>query len=126
MGLRLRETASAIGVGSPSERRDMWGTTRVTSDTHQKSVDVEMPKRREGLIERELPRELILYDPETDRAFLLNRTSAAIWDLCDGQSALRQIVEQIAPCFAAPQEKVAEDVKATIELFHRDRLLVPG
>ncbi len=98
----------------------------MTSDTQQKSVDIQMPKRREGLIERELPEELILYDPETDRAFLLNHTSAAIWDLCDGESALRQIVEQIAPCFSAPLEKVVEDVKATIERFHRDRLLVPG
>ena len=128
MGLpvRLPETVSTIGVGSPSERRGMWRATRVTSDTQQKSVDVQMPKRREGLIERELPEELILYDPETDCAFLLNRTSAAIWDLCDGQSALRQIAEQIAPRFSAPPEKVVEDVRATIERFHRDRLLVPG
>ena len=98
----------------------------MTSDTQQKSADIQMPKRREGLIERELPEELILYDPETDRAFLLNRTSAAIWDLCDGQNALRQIVEQIASCFSAPAEKVVEDVRATIERFHSDGLLVPG
>ena len=90
------------------------------------SLNVQMPKRREGLIERELPEELILYDPETARAFLLNRTSAAIWDLCDGQIALRQIAEQIASCFSAPTEKVIEDVRATMECFHRDRLLVPG
>ena len=77
-------------------------------------------------MERELPQEMILYDPETDRAFLLNHTSAAIWDLCDGQNALRQIAEQIATCFSAPAEKVVEDVRATIERFHRDRLLVPG
>ena len=85
-----------------------------------------MPKRREGLIERELTKELILYDPETDRAFLLNHTSAAIWDLCDGQNAVQQISEQLTTCFTAPVEKVWEDVRATIERFHRDRLLVSG
>ena len=92
-------------------------------DTQPKSVDRQTPKRREGLIERELQEELMLYDPETDRAFLLNRTSAAIWDLCDGQNTAQEISEQLTTCFSAPAEKVAEDVRATIERFHRDRLL---
>ena len=98
----------------------------MTNDNQPKSVDTHMPKRRDGLIERELPTELILYDPETDRAFLLNRTSAAIWDLCDGQNAAQQISEQLASHFGATTEKVEEDVRTTIERFRRDRLLVHG
>ncbi len=85
-----------------------------------------MPKRRAGVIERELLTELVLYDPETDSAFLLNHVSAAIWRLCDGQDALRQVAEQIATCFGIPLETAVEDLTATIERFHRDRLLVPG
>ena len=98
----------------------------MTNDKQPKSVDTQMPKRRDGLIERELPAELILYDPVTDRAFLLNRTSAAIWDLCDGKNATQQISEQLASHFGATVEKVVEDVRTTIERFRRDRLLVPG
>lgn len=128
MGLpvSLRETASTIGVGNPSERRDMWRTTRVTSETQQKTADMQMPKRREGLIERELPEELILYDPETDRAFLLNRTSAAIWDLCDGQHSAEQIAREIAEHLSAPLTKVVEDVQQTIARLQRNRALVPS
>ena len=109
----------------PEKLRAICEVRRVTTGSQQNVMDVQMPKRRDGLIERELPEELILYDPEIDRAFLLNHTSTAIWDLCDGQSALRQIAEQIALCFSAPAEKVVEDVRATIERFHRDRLLAP-
>lgn len=85
-----------------------------------------MPKRRDGLIERELPEELILYDPETDRAFLLNRTSAAVWDLCDGHNAAQQIGDELTRCFGGPAENVVGDVTTTIERLRRDRLLVPG
>lgn len=99
---------------------------RVTNETQEKHVDTQLPRRRSGLVERELPAELILYDPETDRAFLLNRTSAAIWDLCDGQNAIQQIGEELTSHFGATAKKVVEDVEATIERFRHDKLLVPG
>ena len=95
----------------------------MTSDTQQKSVDVQMPKRREGLIERELPEELVLYDPATDWAFLLNRMSAAIWDLCDGQHSTTQIAEQIAMHCGVPVGRVLEDAASTIARFEDKHLL---
>ena len=88
-----------------------------------KSVDVQMPKRREGLVERELPDELILYDPETDRAFLLNHTSAAVWDLCNGQSPKEEIAEALVRHLGAPAETAGEHVRGTIDRFGRNGLL---
>lgn len=85
--------------------------------------DGRVPERRDGLIERELPDALILYDPHADRVFLLNCVSAAIWDLCDGECSQEQIAEEIAQQFAAPPDEVLEDVERTITRFRQDGLL---
>ena len=96
----------------------------MTNDTQPKSADMQMPRRRSDLIERELPAELILYDPENDRAFLLNRTSAAIWDLCDGQHSADRIAGQIALHCDVAVKTVLQDVNESIARFIDQALLV--
>lgn len=102
------------------------GTYTMGIDRVEQHSDGRVPERRKGLIERKLPDELILYDPETDHAFLLNHVSGAIWELCDGQNTAQEISEQLASCFNVSLEILAEDVKTTLERFRRDRLLVAG
>ncbi len=79
--------------------------------------------RRSGIVERELPTELILYDPEGDRAFLLNRVSAAIWDMCDGRQSAEQMAAEIADLFAEASDTVLEDVTRTIARLVDDGLV---
>ena len=81
------------------------------------------PLRRARLIERELPEELILYDPDTDRIFLLNRVSAAIWDLCDGRMSPSQMARDLARSFDAPVSAILEDVRETIARFDSNGIL---
>lgn len=107
----------------PHKVRATCAVRRVTTGIQQNLIDVQMPKRRDGLIERELAEELILYDPEGDRAYLLNRIGAAIWDLCDGNHTPKGIARTIAEHFSVPAAKVVEDVNETIARFHQDRLL---
>jgi hypothetical protein len=39
----------------------------------------------------ELDAEVLVYDKQTNKAFNLNRTSALIWELCDGKNSLSEI-----------------------------------
>ena len=82
-----------------------------------------MHRRREGLYERELPGELILYDPECDRAFLLNQTAAAVWDLCDGATSVEQMAREISASFSISQERALEDARTTVANLEREGLL---
>jgi len=82
-----------------------------------------MHRRREGLYERELPGELILYDPECDRAFLLNRSAAVVWDLCDGVTSVEQIAREISASFGIPPERALEDAQTTVVNLEREGLL---
>jgi hypothetical protein len=72
------------------------------------------PLRRPGLVERELPGELVLYDPESDRAWLLNRTAAAVWDLADGATPVIAIAIELADALGVPAEQARQDVAATV------------
>ena len=83
------------------------------------------PQRHPDVLERELPDELILYHPGTDDAILLNRVSAAIWDLCDGTQSLDDIANQVADAFGAAHEEVLGDVKETVTQYLQAGLLIP-
>ena len=47
--------------------------------------------RKEGLIIKEMPDELLVYDLEDDRAHCLNQTAAFVWQRCDGRTPPREI-----------------------------------
>jgi len=51
--------------------------------------------RSEGVIESELPDELLVYDLERHRADALNRTAAPVWKACDGRRTVGEIAEAV-------------------------------
>jgi len=48
--------------------------------------------RIEGLVIRELPEEVLVYDLDRDKAHCLNQTAALVWKHCDGQTAVAELV----------------------------------
>ena len=63
--------------------------------------------RRDGLVVRELPGEVLVYDLERHQAHCLNETAAAVWRHCDGETSPSEIGFRLAREFATP---VDEDV----------------
>jgi len=63
--------------------------------------------RQDGIVVRELPEEVLVYDLERHKAHCLNQTAAAVWRLCDGETTPREISFRLAREFSTP---VDEDV----------------
>jgi hypothetical protein len=63
--------------------------------------------RNEELVIQELPDEVLVYDLRRHKAHSLNKTSAFIWNHCDGQTAADEIAELMAKEW---QTSVSEDV----------------
>lgn len=86
------------------------------------SERIERPlARTEGLVVRELPEEVLVYDLGTHKAMCLNRTAALVWKNCDGRKDVAAIARALGAEFGVP---VAEDVvRFALERLSRDRLL---
>jgi hypothetical protein len=63
--------------------------------------------RQDGLVVRELPDEVLVYDLESHRAHCLNSTAAAVWRHCDGETSPAEIAFRLAGEVGEP---VDEDV----------------
>jgi len=87
--------------------------------------DRDRPCRRDGLVERELPGELVIFDPESDRAHLLNRTAAAVWDLADGTTPLAAIAAELATASGLDADRARTDAVAAVEHLAAAGLLAP-
>lgn len=83
----------------------------------------ERPRRRAHVITRVLEDEGILYDPATHSVHSLNPTAALVWDLCDGEHTLSDIVDLLGEIFEAEREEVAADVQETLKRLQRLGLL---
>jgi Coenzyme PQQ synthesis protein D (PqqD) len=58
------------------------------------------PKARvEGLVLRELPEEVLVYDTDSHEAHCLNDTAAFVWKQCDGTTDVPEIVERARATF---------------------------
>jgi Coenzyme PQQ synthesis protein D (PqqD) len=77
--------------------------------------------RKQRLILKELPDELLVYDLDRNTAHCLNETAAAIWNLCDGRSTATEIAAKLAKQTGQP---VDEDlVWLALDQLDRDQLL---
>lgn len=58
--------------------------------------------RKDELIVRELPDELLVYDLQRDKAHCLNNASAFVWKHCDGKMTVAQLTRLLEREFATP------------------------
>lgn len=66
------------------------------------------PKSRlEDIVVQEIDGEVLIYDLKTDKAFCLNRTSAVVWQACDGSRTIAEINDVVGKHLNA---NVNEDV----------------
>jgi len=78
--------------------------------------------RHEGLVIRELPEELLVYDSETHEAHCLNETAALVWKQCNGRTSVSEIAAKLS---AAVGTVIEDDVVwlALEDLWKRDLLV---
>lgn len=77
--------------------------------------------RKDNLVIQEFENETLIYDLNNHKAFCLNKHSAVIWNLCDGNNSVLEISEKMS---ASLQELISEDfVILAINQFHKNNLL---
>jgi hypothetical protein len=83
------------------------------------------PRRKEGLVLRKLGDDAIVYNPETQKVHVLNRTSLIIWDHCTGDCSLATIEQAIREKFHVEGSvNIQSDIEETLTMFSSEGLLV--
>lgn len=86
-------------------------------------MDLQLPTPNRDVSLQRVGQEAILHDRRNGRAHVVNESAAQIWELCDGQNSLDQIVSAFAATYALPATDVQADVQYILAKFHELRVL---
>jgi hypothetical protein len=72
---------------------------------------------------RKTKKETTIYDPGLGSVFLLNDTALAIWELCDGETTVEEMVTAVCELCGMHRDIVVEDVDRILTAFGAAGLL---
>jgi hypothetical protein len=75
------------------------------------------PRRESGYLLETIDNELLLYHPAETKVMYCNQTASLIWQLCDGERTVQQIVDLLVDAYPEAAEEIARDVRATLQQF---------
>ncbi len=80
--------------------------------------------RKKNLVTKRSGEEILLYDLKSNRTYCLNKTSAEVWNLCDGKLKVHEIGDELSKKAGVP---IAEElVWLALEQLNDDGLLEEG
>jgi PqqD family protein of HPr-rel-A system len=86
-------------------------------------MELQSPTPNKDVSLQRVGQEAILHDRRNGRAHVINESAARIWELCDGQHTLDQIVSTFAADYALPAADVQADVQDILAKFRELRVL---
>jgi Coenzyme PQQ synthesis protein D (PqqD) len=70
--------------------------------------------------------ELLIYHPAQTKVVYCNATSALIWQLCDGERTVAQIVELLASAYPEAGDVVPAQTRDTLRKFRDEGVIGPA
>ncbi len=84
-----------------------------------------LPKARsEEIVTRDVDGELLIYDRTRDRAHCLNETAAAVWNLCDGCTAVPELARSLRKALGVPVADIV--IQLALKQLSAKHLLAEG
>jgi hypothetical protein len=71
--------------------------------------------------------ELLLYHPSQTTIMYCNPSASLIWQLCDGERTVEEIIALLSTAYEQPVEAMSTEVTTTLRQFHKHRAIeYPG
>lgn len=80
------------------------------------------PQRQDGVVAR--PGEGLLFDTNTGRLHALNPPAMAIWEACDGETTVDEIVDAVSELSGAAADEIARQIVTTVAMLRERGLLI--
>ena len=81
-------------------------------------------RQKEGLLAQRAADTRVLLDPADGNYFALDEVSGRIWDLCDGNRTVAEVVATLCAEYDAPTETVEADVMEFLGELLTDGLVI--
>jgi hypothetical protein len=81
------------------------------------------PKRGAQVIAQKAANDVLLLNMEDGNYYSLNEIGSKVWELCDGNHSVSQVVAVLAGEYDAPKEVLEKDVTELLEDFSRGKLI---
>jgi len=81
-------------------------------------------RRRDAVITQQVEGQTILLRVDDGGYYAIDEVGAAIWERCDGNCPVGEIVIQLTAEFDAPEATIRADVLEFVQDLRRERLLV--
>jgi len=80
--------------------------------------------KKDAISSRNLGKELMLYDTNTDKVHILNETGILIWNLLDGKNDISNIEKTIKEKYKdTPAETISQDLSEIIEKLLSENII---
>jgi hypothetical protein len=79
------------------------------------------PKQAPGYRLESMDQDLLLFSPIDTQILYLNQTASLIWQLCDGERTVTELVGMLAESYPDAADSVQQDVLEAIEMFVRHK-----
>jgi Coenzyme PQQ synthesis protein D (PqqD) len=82
------------------------------------------PQRKDQVIAQKASSDFLLFDMNDGNYYSLNEVGGRVWELCDWNHSLAQLVEILAAEYDAPAETLSNDVLELLEELGSGKLVV--
>jgi len=69
--------------------------------------------------------DLLLYNPTSATTLHLNGPSAIVWELCDGENSVQDIIDVVKEAYPEQSEQIERDVAGVVEDLLKRKVLEP-
>jgi len=85
---------------------------------------VRLPAKKENCREHQIGSDVAVYDESGRRVHVLNETAYRIWQRCDGESLLSDLVAEMGAFYSdVPEASLRNDVERVLDEFRQKDLL---
>ena len=113
-----------MGTRRPTDNRNQQGSGMTQDETTIRMDD--KPRVKPSCHVREVAAERVVYEPTVHEVAFLNVTAAWIFERCDGDRTVQDLLDALVARYAAPKETLSHDLLETLSMFRQKGLLCPA
>ena len=96
----------------------------IPTDDPTPIMSLQNPQRKDQVISQKASSNLLLLNMSDGNYYSLNEVGSKIWELCDGNHSIAQLVDALTAEYDAPAETLKGDILELLDKLRSEKLIV--